>query len=254
MGRCVTTANAILEGARGIENVTDNKAVMEAGFVRHPSLRERHFGHWQGKTKNHIFATFAKEVEADRSGDWSTCAKGGESRLQVLQRVIKGLADICAKHKEKDRILVVTHGGVMSILSVEILRGHDMPYKRKFQVPNTSLTVVDAVVMGTKLALSMVSLADVGHLQRWVPWPHAHEQQQQQQHNLDKEQEGEQEEKDKEQPQEQEEEEEEEEEEAAQQGQQHRSRREQPAESSSATTENANGGKSLESADNPTSS
>jgi len=138
--------------AFGLKNLVDHEQA-EKGFTFSQMLRERHFGHWQGLTKSMVKEKYSDEVKAD-AGDWQHKMQGGgESRLDVLSRTMKILSQICQKYKENDRVLIVTHGGVISFLLASILRGTDLPFQKSFKVPNTGMTLIQATPVRCILSL-----------------------------------------------------------------------------------------------------
>ena len=77
-----------------------------------PDLAEQHFGDWQGLTHD--------ELAARRDGAWhrfwlapaAEAPPGGESFVQVIERVSAVVARLCRKHAGRD-IIAVSHGGAI---------------------------------------------------------------------------------------------------------------------------------------------
>ncbi len=77
-----------------------------------PDLAEQHFGDWRGLTHD--------ELAARRDGAWhrfwlapaAEAPPGGESFVQVIERVSAVVARLCRKHAGRD-IIAVSHGGVI---------------------------------------------------------------------------------------------------------------------------------------------
>jgi broad specificity phosphatase PhoE len=69
------------------------------------SLRERHFGTWEGLTDTEVFRRFPDAGDGRAWGD-------GETHDEMTTRVVATLLDIAAAHPTKG-VLVVTHGGPM---------------------------------------------------------------------------------------------------------------------------------------------
>ena len=77
-----------------------------------PDLAEQHFGDWQGLTHD--------ELAARRDGAWhrfwlapaAEAPPGGESFVQVIERVSAVVARLCRKHAGRD-IIAVSHGGTI---------------------------------------------------------------------------------------------------------------------------------------------
>ena len=78
-----------------------------------PRLREQDWGAWSGMKLGDLVETDDLKVQ-ERTG-WHFRPLQGESRLEVLERSQQALLDI-AHRLEGQRILVVTHGGVMKCL------------------------------------------------------------------------------------------------------------------------------------------
>jgi broad specificity phosphatase PhoE len=96
-GRAVQTADAVAS-RRGLVVSQDDR------------LREINFGEWEGLTRT--------EVDARYSGAWSKWSAcklarppGGESDLEVAERVIEALFEIGGRHGPDEQLLIVTSGG-----------------------------------------------------------------------------------------------------------------------------------------------
>jgi broad specificity phosphatase PhoE len=79
------------------------------------ALRERFGGEWQGHTWDEIVRRWPDERAAWKRGELAA-PPGGETEAQVVDRVLGALAEIDASHAPGP-ILVVTHGGVVRLLS-----------------------------------------------------------------------------------------------------------------------------------------
>jgi alpha-ribazole phosphatase len=98
--------------------------------VKVPALRERSFGVWEGMTFNEIKERFPGEFEAWADNPLAHSPVGGESTLEVKERVVKALNEILNRHIG-DTIAVVAHGGVNRILICDIL---GMPLENIFRI------------------------------------------------------------------------------------------------------------------------
>ena len=78
-----------------------------------PRLREQDWGAWSGMKFVDLIET--QELKAQERMGWNFRPLQGESRLEVLERSQQALKDIAHRLKGQ-RILVVTHGGVMKCL------------------------------------------------------------------------------------------------------------------------------------------
>jgi broad specificity phosphatase PhoE len=73
-------------------------------------LRELYFGGWEGLTTPEIEERYPDEVTRWRADDGSSAFAGGETYVQMGERVVAALIDIAAAHPSED-VLVVFHGG-----------------------------------------------------------------------------------------------------------------------------------------------
>jgi broad specificity phosphatase PhoE len=78
-----------------------------------PRLREQDWGRWAGLDFRNLLGV--DELRAQEKRGWHFRPLEGESRLEVLERSRQALAD-AANRLEGQRVLVVTHGGVIKCL------------------------------------------------------------------------------------------------------------------------------------------
>ena len=80
-----------------------------------PRLREMHLGAWEGMLSSDIEARYPQEL-AERARDpLHARAPGGESPLQVAERVIPAVTDIAKKYPD-DSVLIVSHGVSLAVI------------------------------------------------------------------------------------------------------------------------------------------
>lgn len=118
-------------------------------------LRELSLGQWEGRTVDEI-----KGHEGDPYLAWlraphDCLPPGGEPLDRVAARVRQGLDRIAAAHAEEDEVLVVAHGGVISVYACDLL-GSSFNSLWRLRVDNCSLTVVKPP--------RLVSVNDTSHL------------------------------------------------------------------------------------------
>ncbi|MGD9037112.1 MAG: histidine phosphatase family protein, partial [Syntrophobacterales bacterium] len=87
-----------------------------------PRLREQNWGSWSGSKLSDILNM--NELKAQERLGWEFRPSDGESRLEVLRRSRQALVD-SAQQMRGNRILVITHGGVIRCLLYQL-------YDRKF--------------------------------------------------------------------------------------------------------------------------
>ncbi len=81
-------------------------------------LREYDLGRWSGRTRAEIEAGWPGEIQAWREGRLYA-APGGEERKAFLARISDAGARVAAEYPGR-RVLVISHGGVISALSREL--------------------------------------------------------------------------------------------------------------------------------------
>lgn len=105
-------------GIDAIYSSDSTRAIETAEIVARPRglpvrqderLREVNFGEWEGLTRDEINERYSGAFR-----EWDACKLaapiGGETDLQMAQRVIEALHEIAAAHAD-ERVLVVTSGG-----------------------------------------------------------------------------------------------------------------------------------------------
>jgi broad specificity phosphatase PhoE len=93
-------------------------------------FRERHFGIWEGMSFLEIRDRHPGEFDAWASNPLEHSPPGGESTLEVRERVSAALASILAGHAG-EKIAVIGHGGVNRIILCEIM---GLPLEHMFRI------------------------------------------------------------------------------------------------------------------------
>lgn len=124
LGRARSTA-AYISAEIGMEVVLDAR------------LRERHYGILQGMTRVEARATHPEVYRRYSETDVAFAIPGGESTQACFERSVGCLEELAA-YRPKQRILVVTHGGVIDGLYRHTMR---LPHvgSRVFSMVNGSL-------------------------------------------------------------------------------------------------------------------
>jgi len=122
------------------------------------SLRERGLGIFEGLTYEEIDERHPEEALLHRSGDPHFRPEGGESYVDLYGRSVAMLRAIARRH-EAERVLVVTHGGVVSMVVREAL-GLGLAVERRVSLPNAGICQLGWDGGGWWVR----SLADIGHL------------------------------------------------------------------------------------------
>jgi broad specificity phosphatase PhoE len=118
-------------------------------------LRELSLGTWEGCTVDEVRARDGDPYVAWIRAPHDCPPPGGEPLPVVSERVRAGLDRIAAAHPDGEDVLVVAHGGVISVYACHLL-GCSFNQLWRLRVDNASLTVVRPP--------RLVSLNETGHL------------------------------------------------------------------------------------------
>ena len=108
---------------------------------RDPRLREIHQGEWQGLREIDIQAHYGNAFQARKQNPLHVAPPGGETVIQVRDRVISAVNDICSMHP-KERIALVSHGFALALIQVHFTQ---MPIETAWQIipANTEWREID---------------------------------------------------------------------------------------------------------------
>ncbi len=87
-----------------------------------PRLRELDWGAWTGRTLAEIGRSEPEALARQVQAGWEFRPPGGESRRELLERVLAALGE-AARRGDGERVLVVTHGGVLRSLELFLSGG-----------------------------------------------------------------------------------------------------------------------------------
>lgn len=133
--------------------------VLGVAVIAEPGLRERHFGEFQGKTYAEIETTLPEQARRWRTRDPAFAPPGGESLLQLRERVV-GIAEKLAARHPGELIALVGHGGVMDVLYRAATR-LDIQAPRTWALGNAAINRL----LWTPEGFTLVGWADTQHLQ-----------------------------------------------------------------------------------------
>lgn len=127
-----------------------------------PDLRELSLGEWEGRTVDEV-----RRLDGDPYLAWVRAPQdcpppGAEPLEEVCRRVVGAVARIAGAHPNGDDVLVVAHGGVISVYACHLLRS---PFNSlwRLRVDNCSLTIVKPP--------RLVTVNDTAHLAPAPPGP-----------------------------------------------------------------------------------
>jgi probable phosphoglycerate mutase len=139
--------------AQSISEVTGVAVVPEEG------LRERSFGIFEGKTFDEIH-----EIWPDHAHNWRKRIpeweppEGGESLIQLRERVTRTLQALAARHPG-EQIVVVAHGGVLDAI-YRVATGQEVNSPRTWELPNGAINRL----LWTPEGFTLVGWSDIQHL------------------------------------------------------------------------------------------
>ncbi len=117
LSRCAEGAR-LLAGARGLE----------AKFLE--ELRELHIGDWEGMTWQELQEKYPREWQARLADIVNYKVPGGESLLEMAERVRPAIRRIVERHPGEE-VAVVGHGGVNRVILLDAIGA---PLERLFHV------------------------------------------------------------------------------------------------------------------------
>lgn len=131
----------------------------QARIVRpSPGLRERGFGIFEGQTYAQIATDWPEGSERWRRRDPDFAPPGGETLLQVRERVVHTVQTLAQAHTG-EQIVLVAHGGVMDAL-YRLATGQDVQAPRTWELGNAAINRL----LWTPDSLTVVGWSDTGHL------------------------------------------------------------------------------------------
>ena len=125
---------------RAIETARILKGSLQIPVEKDSFLREQHNGILQGVKWNEALEKFPDVMIKKNGYSMDYCIPGGESKNMLLQRIYSGLEKIIKMYRGEN-ILLVTHGGVIQALLMDILK---LPYTEEtaFLPENTSIHTI----------------------------------------------------------------------------------------------------------------
>jgi probable phosphoglycerate mutase len=139
--------------ALGIGRASGVKVVAQTG------LRERAFGHFEGRTFAEIEARLPEEARLWRTRDPAFAPpQGGESLIDFRARVVGVAGELAARHPD-GLVVLVAHGGVLDIL-YRAATGQELQAPRTWFLGNAAINRL----LWTPQGFSLVGWGDVAHL------------------------------------------------------------------------------------------
>lgn len=149
LSRAQATAQAIAQHTR---NDTARTVHLQ------PGLRERGFGLFEGHTYADIEAQWPEDSQRWKQREPDFAPPGGESPVQVMERVERTIGELAARHLGA-QIVVVAHGGVMDML-YRLATRQTVSAARTWELGNTAINRL----LWTPDGLTLVGWSDTRHL------------------------------------------------------------------------------------------
>jgi probable phosphoglycerate mutase len=139
---------------------TGRYVAQAAGVAIRPDvgLRERGFGLFEGRTFKEVEAELPDQALLWRKRDPHFAPAGGESLVQVQERVVSTCHRLAAQHPG-ELIALVGHGGVLDALYREATR-QDLQAPRSWELGNAAINRL----LWSPQGLALVGWGDVAHL------------------------------------------------------------------------------------------
>jgi probable phosphoglycerate mutase len=147
------------ETAQSIAQAVSAQQKKELPVHPHTGLRERHFGHFQGKTWAEIEHHWPDDARMwrQRDPDWAPLA--GESLVQLRERIAQCVHHLASQHAG-EHIVLVAHGGVMDVL-YRLATGQSTQAPRTWHLGNAAINRL----LWTPQGLSLIGWGDVSHFE-----------------------------------------------------------------------------------------
>lgn len=122
------------------------------------SFRELNFGLWEGLTYQEIASRYPEEWKKWLAAPGNIRVPGGESYLELQDRVYRAFLKIVARHPG-EKLAIVAHGGTLRVIICKAL-GLGLEGLWRFRIDNGSISILECYEGSYVLS----SLNDVCHL------------------------------------------------------------------------------------------
>jgi alpha-ribazole phosphatase/probable phosphoglycerate mutase len=109
--------------------------------IAHQSLRERHFGRWEGMSFDEITEQYPVEFQAWKKNPLLSSPVDGESTAQVKRRVIPAVDEIIQEYRNK-QVALVAHGGVNRVILCHYL-GIPLEHIFRIEQGNGAISIIE---------------------------------------------------------------------------------------------------------------
>ncbi len=133
-----------------------------APLTSNQGLRERAFGSYEGKTYAELEVLWPEEAVRWRRREPDWAPPGGETLLDLRQRINSTVTALAQQHMG-GQIVLVAHGGVMDVL-YRLATGQDLQAHRTWQLGNAAINRL----LWTADGLTLVGWGDTSHLEEFT--------------------------------------------------------------------------------------
>lgn len=141
LGERLTTAPVDAVFASDLTRAQQTAKALGRELTLLPQWREIDVGAWEGLTRAEVAAQFSEEAARLAEGATDVPVGGGESWEDVKTRAVAALSELHAAHEGK-KVWVVSHGGLITALTANLL-GISMRMPRRLgKVVNTAMTTL----------------------------------------------------------------------------------------------------------------
>jgi probable phosphoglycerate mutase len=148
------TALAIARHNKQLQERAENEREVHL----HAGLRERGFGKFEGHTYAAIEEQWPDESRRWRQREPDFAPEGGESPVQVMERVDRTVTELASRHGG-EQIVLVAHGGIMDML-YRLATRQTVSAPRTWELGNTAVNRL----LWTPEGLTLVGWSDTRHL------------------------------------------------------------------------------------------
>lgn len=110
--------------------------------IREPGLREIDYGRWEGLRRSEVERDFADEYAIWQEDPLTIAPQGGESGLNVLNRILPVVRRIVDAHRHGD-VLMISHKGVNRLLISSLLGFDVRSYRDRLDQSPAALNILD---------------------------------------------------------------------------------------------------------------
>lgn len=125
-----------------------------------PGLIEVEFGQWEGMTWEEIKKQYPEEHARWEKNPVDVAPPGGETQMQVLERIAASVEAILANSRDCQSIAVVSHGAALAYVVAYLMRNH--PSDGEIIVENVSITTLEYDRQTEDF--TMIEVNDTSHL------------------------------------------------------------------------------------------